>query len=87
VVRAANSARLHLQFSAPKAGEPVYSLGLLMPDQLVEQYDVGGALLVRDSTLAARMRRLSAIGFRQGLELSHYVVMIRGADTSSQVTP
>jgi len=87
VVRAAKSARLHLQLSAPEPGEPVYGLGLLMPDQLVEEYNVGGVLLVRDSTLNARMKRLSALGFRKKLELDHYVVMVREADAASEVTP
>jgi len=87
VVRAAKSARLDLQLSAPEPGEPVYGLGLLMPDQLVEEYDVGGVLLVRDSTLNARMKRLSALGFSKKLELNHYVVMLHDADTASEVTP
>jgi len=87
VVRADKSARLHLQFSAPEPGEPVYGLGLLMPDQLVEEYHVGGVLLVRDSTLNARMKRLSALGFRKKLELDHYIVMIRETDAASEVTP
>ena len=87
VVRAAKSERLHLQLSAPDPGEPVYGLGLLMPDQLVERYDVGAAVLARDSTLNARMKRLSALGFRKKLELDHYVVMVRDTDAASEVTP
>ena len=87
VVRAAKSARLHLQLSAPEPGEPVYGLGLLMPDQLVEEYNVGGVLLVRDSTLNARMKRLSALGFRKKLELDRYIVMVRDTDAASEVTP
>jgi len=87
VVRAANSARLHLQLSAPEPGEPVYGLGLLMPDQLVEEYNVGGVLLVRDSTLNARMKRLSALGFRKKLELDRYVLMVRETNAASEVTP
>jgi len=87
VVRAANSARLQLQLSAPEPGEPVYGLGLLMPDELVEEYDVGGVLLVRDSTLNARMKRLSALAFRKRLELDHYVVMVRETNVASEVTP
>ena len=87
VVRAAKSARLHLQLSAPEPGEPVYGLGLLMPDQLVEEYNIGGVLLVRDSTMNARMKRLSAVGFRKKLDLDHYVVMIRDTDAASEVVP
>jgi hypothetical protein len=87
VVRAAKSARLQLRLSAPEPGEPVYGLGLLMPDQLVEEYNVGGVLLVRDSTLNARMKRLSALGFRKKLELEHYIVMVRETDAASEVTP
>ena len=87
VVRTAKSARLQLHLSMPEPGEPVYSLGLLMPDQLVEEYDVGGVLLVRDSTLNARMKRLSALGFRKRLELDHYVVMARDTDATSEVAP
>ena len=87
VVRAAKSARLHLQLSAPEPGEPVYGLGLLMPDQLVEEYNVGGVLLVRDSTLNPRMKRLSALGFRKKLELDRYIVMVRETNAASEVTP
>ena len=87
VVRTAKSARLQLQLSAPEPGEPVCGLGLLMPDQLVEEYSVGGVLLVRDSTLDARMKRLSALGFRKRLELDHYVVMARDTDATSEVAP
>jgi len=87
VVRAAKSARLDLQLSAPEPGSPVYSLGLLLPDQLVTRYRVGAAVLARDATLAGRMQRLSALGFKAELELSRYVVMVRDTDAASEVTP
>jgi hypothetical protein len=58
-----------------------------MPDQLVEEYNVGGVLLVRDSTLNARMKRLSALGFRKKLELDRYVLMVRETNAASEVTP
>jgi hypothetical protein len=87
VLRAADSERLHLQFSAPDPGLPVYSLGLLMPDQLVERFDVGAAVLARDSRLTARMKRLSAIGFKKELELEHYIVMVRTRDADTEEAP
>jgi hypothetical protein len=77
LVRAPNATRLHLRFSAPAPGLPIFESRLLLPKQLIDKYNVGAVVLKRGPALEARMNRLSVLGFNPELEVGPYVVLVR----------
>ena len=59
------------------AGGASTSLQLLDPVQLVDEYDIGAAVLRRDAAYDARKARLELLGFHVAKAAGPYIVMVR----------
>jgi len=58
------------------AGSPIVGAQYLDPGRLLDAYQVGAVLLVRDPAFAGRRNRLETLGFRIGPSFGPYVVMV-----------
>lgn len=68
-----------LLITALTAGDASIGLGLLEPAQLVDDHDVGAALLfAADPSYPARLARLEALGFEEARAFGPYRVLLRG---------
>lgn len=75
MLRSAGNARLHYEVEALTPGAPISDLLLLDPAQLMEDYNVGAAILRKDGALEPRLRRLQALGMCQETETDSYVLL------------
>jgi hypothetical protein len=80
-VESGAGSRIDVLITALTAGDASVGLGLLDPDQLVEDYDVGAALLfAADPAYRAREARLEALGFEVARTFGPYRVLVRDED-------
>jgi hypothetical protein len=74
----AGGPELNLLVTALTPSGPSVHLGLLDPDQLVRDHQVGAALLVStDPAFSSRQARLETLGFELGHMVGPYAVMVR----------
>jgi hypothetical protein len=72
-----SSEALRLTVTDLTRGGASASLGVLDPEELIEAYAVGAAILRRDPTYEDRRDRLAFLGFRVAFAEGPYVVMVR----------
>jgi hypothetical protein len=58
------------------APSPTMGLQLLHPAELINRYDVGAIVLLKDPTFASRLARMEALGFAQAAAFGPYVVLV-----------
>ena len=79
LVESGAGSRIDILITALTAGDSSVGLGLLDPAQLVQNYDIGAALLfAADPAYRAREARLEALGFEVARTFGPYRVLIRG---------
>jgi hypothetical protein len=77
VIRVSGSNHVRTRFRALTTGAPISAGGILFPAQLLEDYNIGAAILRRDGALEPRRRRLEAIGMCVAAETPQHVLLRR----------
>jgi hypothetical protein len=82
-VRTTRSDRLDLLLTALTPGDPAVELQHLDPSQIVDAYNLGGALLyAADPAYVSRAARLESLGFTEGPRFGPYRVLVRDSEGS-----
>ncbi len=76
LVQTRGSNRLEVRFSFVPTAENINDPAILPPTQLVEDYNIGAALLLEGPPLRERIARLEALGFTVERRVGPYVVMV-----------
>lgn len=69
--------KFELVVSAGVPDRPMSDLRLLIPDELIDQYNIGAVILRASPALNARIARFSPHGFSEKFEVGPYVVLVR----------